>query len=65
MTNKIFVDWISISQLHQTEEQFPIYCRGIIVNYDSLGVEVLLVTVARINNSNQSRIDDLHLNRVG
>lgn len=30
-----------------------------------LGVEVLLVTVARINNSNQSRIDDPHLNRVG
>lgn len=37
MANEIFVDWISISQLHQTEEQLPIYCGGIIVNYDPLG----------------------------
>jgi hypothetical protein len=37
MANEVFVDWISISQLHQTEEQLPIYCGGIIVNYDPLG----------------------------
>lgn len=37
MTNEIFIDWISISQLHEVDELLPIYCGGIIVNYDSLG----------------------------
>lgn len=37
MANEIFVDWITISQLHETDEQLPIYCGGIIVNYDSIG----------------------------
>jgi hypothetical protein len=37
MANEIFIDWISISQLHETDEFFPIYCGGIVVNYDAIG----------------------------
>lgn len=37
MANEIFIDWITISQLHTTDEQLPVYCGGIIVNYDSIG----------------------------
>ena len=37
MANEIFVDWISISRLHQTEEQLPIYFGGIIVNFYNWG----------------------------
>jgi len=37
MANEIFVDWLTISQLHEVEELLPIYCGGIIVNYDALG----------------------------
>lgn len=37
MANEIFIDWITISQLHTTDEQLPVYCNGIIVNYDAIG----------------------------
>src|SRR5687768_10076670 len=37
MANEIFIDWITISQLHTTDEQLPVYCNGVIVNYDAIG----------------------------
>lgn len=37
MSNEIFVDWITISQLHTESEPFPIYTGGINVDYDSEG----------------------------
>ncbi len=38
MANEIFIDWITISQLHtEREELLPIYQGGIFVEYDALG----------------------------
>lgn len=38
MANEIFIDWITISQLHtEREELLPIYQGGIFVEYDPLG----------------------------
>ena len=37
MANEIFIDWITISQLHTESEPFPVYTGGINVDYDPLG----------------------------
>lgn len=37
MSHEIFVDWVTISQLHTESESFPIYTGGINVDYDPLG----------------------------
>ena len=37
MANEIFIDWLTISQLHTESEPFPIYTGGINVDYDPLG----------------------------
>ncbi len=37
MANEIFIDWITISQLHTESELFPVYTGGINVDYDPLG----------------------------
>ncbi len=37
MANEIFIDWITISQLHTESEPFPIFTGGINVDYDPLG----------------------------
>ena len=37
MENEIFIDWITISQLHTESEPFPIYTGGINVDYDPDG----------------------------
>lgn len=38
MANEIFIDWLSISQLHTESEQFhPIIAGGIMVEYDAVG----------------------------
>lgn len=37
MANEIFVDWLTISQLHQTDEPHPIILGGVFVDYDALG----------------------------
>lgn len=37
MANEIFIDWLSISQLHFREEPYPVFCRGVTVNYDREG----------------------------
>jgi len=37
MAHEIFIDWLSISQLHTESEPFPIFTGGINVDYDPLG----------------------------
>lgn len=38
MANEIFIDWLTISQLHaEREELLPIHQGGIVVHYDALG----------------------------
>ena len=37
MAHEIFIDWITISQLHTESEPFPIFTGGINVDYDPLG----------------------------
>ncbi|SET65066.1 phage/plasmid replication protein, gene II/X family [Nitrosomonas marina] len=38
MSNEIFIDWVTISQLHTGHEPFPIYTGGVNVDYDATGV---------------------------
>ncbi len=70
MKNEIFIDWITISQLHTDSEPFPIYTGGINVDYDPEGnARFERVRAARFSGSYETGIsiksDGRHISLSG
>jgi hypothetical protein len=70
MENEIFIDWITISQLHTNAEPFPIYTGGINVDYDPEGnARFERVRPARFSGSHETRLaiksDGRHISLSG
>lgn len=70
MANEIFIDWLSISQLHTGNERFPIYTGGINVDYDPHGnARFERVRPAHFTGSHETRIsiksDGRHISLTG
>ncbi|WP_110382490.1 phage/plasmid replication domain-containing protein [Nitrosomonas ureae] len=70
MANEIFIDWLTISQLHTNAEPFPIYTGGINVDYDPHGnARFERVRPARFTGSHETRIsiksDGRHISLSG
>lgn len=58
MAHEIFIDWITISQLHTEAEPFPIYTGGINVDYDAEGnARFERVRPAKFSGSHETRIN--------
>lgn len=70
MANEIFIDWLTISQLHTSEELFPIFTGGINVDYDPNGnARFERVRPAHFSGSHETRIslksDGRHISLSG
>ncbi len=70
MANEIFIDWLTISQLHTSNERFPIYTGGINVDYDPHGnARFERVRAAHFTGSHETRIsiksDGRHISLSG
>lgn len=58
MAHEIFIDWLTISQLHTEAEPFPIYTGGINVEYDAEGnARFERVRPAKFSGSHETRIN--------
>ncbi len=58
MAHEIFIDWLTISQLHTEAEPFPIYTGGINVDYDPEGnARFERVRPAKFSGSYETRIN--------
>ena len=58
MENEIFIDWLTISQLHTEAEPFPIYTGGINVDYDPEGnARFERIRPSKFSGSHETRIN--------